>query len=217
MTFIHGNLTLEIAEGQDLPDVDFSFLPWSKDVSDPYVKIEGHAGGEKLVTLAKSRVIEHDLNPNWNETFYIPMCHELDSFVLSVKDYDLQSGDDTMCSLTISVDEVLDAGQMEGWFPLTQDDEEKGQIRINMEFTPIADLDCSETEVPRAMFPLRSDCGVKLYQDAHTPCVSPIIDIPTVDGEQYEPHSYFVDAVEAMENAQKLIYIAGWSVNPEVR
>lgn len=216
MTFIHGNLTLEIIEASDLPDLDFSILPWNKDISDPYVKFEGHQNGEKLVTLAKSRVMEQDLNPNWNEKYYISLCHELDEFVFSVKDYDLQSGCDTMGKLVVSVDELIDSGCIEdAWFPLMHDDEEKGQIRISMEFTPVGDIDLSEVEVPRTIFPLREDCGVKLYQDAHTPAISPIIDVPTADGEPYNPSSYFVDAVEAITNAQKMVYIAGWSVNPE--
>jgi len=215
MTFIHGNLVLEIIEAEDLPDMDFSLLPFSKDLSDPYVKFEGYQGGEKLLSLAKTRVVEHELNPNWNETFHIPLCHELDEFCLSVKDYDLKTGDDTMCRLKVSLDDLVESGSMEGWFPLSMDDEEKGKINMRMEYTPIEDVDVSRTEVPHTLFPLRKHCGIRLYQDAHTPAVSPVIDVPTADGEPYDPPCYFEDAVEAIENAEKLVYIAGWSVNPE--
>jgi len=218
MTFLHGNMSLKLLNATDLPDMDFSILPFRKEVSDPYLKVQAFLNDEKVLTLMKSKVIEQDLNPHWNEKFHIPVCLELDELRFYVKDFDLRQGDDTMGEFIMNVDELLEAEDyvVKGWFPLTLDGEEKGRIRMKLKYKPVSAIDFHGLEVARTMFPLRRHCGIKLYQSAHTPCVSPVIDVPTVDGEPYEPSSYFVDAVAAMENAQKLIYIAGWSVNAEI-
>ncbi len=82
MQFLHGLLRAHIIAAEDLPDTDTVFFNIDgKDVTDPYVVGElGHA------RLFKTKYIPNELNPNWDETFNVYVCHNANALRLSVKD-----------------------------------------------------------------------------------------------------------------------------------
>ena len=67
-------------------------------------------------------------------------------------------------------------------------------------------------EVPRTYFPMRTGCLVRLYHDAHQDSAGPVQDVRLSNGELYEDRSCWDDVFEAIRDAQRLIWITGWSV-----
>jgi Ca2+-dependent lipid-binding protein len=66
---LHGTLQVAILSAENLPNTDTALFINKKNKSDPYVTLE--AGKNRL---AKTRVIEDNLNPQWNEYFRIDIA-----------------------------------------------------------------------------------------------------------------------------------------------
>ena len=82
LTFLHGRLDVTILSAQDLPDTDkFLFNVFGQDLTDPYV--EAFLGNARIF---KSRYIKNELNPSWDESFKIFVCHHATSLVFKIKD-----------------------------------------------------------------------------------------------------------------------------------
>ncbi|XP_045620568.1 uncharacterized protein [Procambarus clarkii] len=215
MVFLHGVLYMEIIEACDLPDVDTSWFRSSKDVSDPYVTVDTCCGGKKTCRIAKTSIIFNSLNPHWGEKFRIEMCHETESLLFTIKDLDLVKIE-CMGFMSIRAEDIIEEEPVTGWFPLIgKDGNPSGSINIALRYLSSSSITRSN-EVPDTVFPLRSGCKVKLYQDAHTPALPPLTDILSKDGEFYDPPQLWIDIMNAIENAQKLIYIVGWSVKTDI-
>lgn len=70
---------------------------------------------------------------------------------------------------------------------------------------------CGFQGLKNASFPQRSNCSVTLYQDAHHhPSFQPPVNLCRT------PRKLWEDVYKAIEDAQHLIYIAGWSFNPKL-
>ena len=71
MAFLHGRIRIFIDRAEGLPDTDTAF--WNidrKDFTDPYVT--GDLGEARIF---KTRYILNDLNPVWEQTFNVHVCH----------------------------------------------------------------------------------------------------------------------------------------------
>jgi Ca2+-dependent lipid-binding protein len=66
---LYGTLQVAILSAENLPNTDTALFINKKNKSDPYVTLE--AGKNRL---AKTRVIEDNLNPQWNEYFRIDIA-----------------------------------------------------------------------------------------------------------------------------------------------
>ena len=65
-----------------MPDTDkFLFNVFGQDLTDPYV--EAFLGNARIF---KSRYIKNELNPSWDESFKIFVCHHATSLVFKIKD-----------------------------------------------------------------------------------------------------------------------------------
>ncbi|KAF2350641.1 Phospholipase D/Transphosphatidylase [Trinorchestia longiramus] len=215
MVFLHGVLYLQILEGRDLPDVDVSWFRSTKDVSDPYVTVDTCTGGKRSCRIAKTSIIYNSLSPHWHEKFRIEMCHEVESFLFSVKDLDLLKVE-CMGYMNIRAEDLLSEEPISGWYPLmSKNGDPAGALNIMMHFKSVASITRSN-EVLDTVFPMRGNCNLKLYQDAHTPAVPPVTDVPGQDGEPYDPPQLWKDLARHLEAAKKLIYITGWSVKTDI-
>ena len=75
-------MEVTLISAQDLPDTDkFLFNVVGGDLTDPYV--EAFLGNARIF---KSRYVKNELNPLWNETFKIYVCHHASSLVFKIKD-----------------------------------------------------------------------------------------------------------------------------------
>jgi hypothetical protein len=216
-SLITGVLKLDIIAGRNLPNVDVNLLRGltKKDLSDPYVTVDTVSKGKKTARLVKSSVINDDLNPTWRESFNISLCHEADSLYFCVKDKDVVTTD-FMGSMSIRIEDVLQQKELKGWYPLQgKSGKPAGELEIHLRFISTDELTATN-EVPDVIFPLRSNCGFRPYQDAHTPKVSPITDVVARDGKPYDPPQLWMDIDRAIRDAKKFIYIWGWAVWAEL-
>ncbi|KAK7078979.1 hypothetical protein SK128_002387 [Halocaridina rubra] len=213
--FLHGVLYLEVIEAKDLPNADAAWFRSSKDVSDPYVTVDICCDGKKTNRIAKTSIIYDSLNPHWGEKFRIDVCHEAESLLFTVKDMDLVTVE-CICYMSILAIDLLKGEPVPGFIPLIgKKGKHDGSINIALRYIPVSSITHS-LEVPETVFPLRTGCQVKLYQDAHTPAMPPITDVPGVSGEPYVPTQLWIDTADAIEKAQKFIYIVGWSVKTDI-
>ncbi|KAL2337970.1 hypothetical protein Fmac_012416 [Flemingia macrophylla] len=158
-------------------------------------------------------------NRVWNQTFQIQCAHPADSCItVTLK---------TSCSLIlgkfhIQAQQLLKKGGLiNGFFPLLMNDGKpnpKLKLKFQLLFKP-AELEPSWAKMLSsdwefqglrdATFPLRSNCQVKLYHDAHhSSAFQPPFDLCGA------PRKLWEDVYKAIEGANYLVYIAGWSFNP---
>lgn len=85
-------LRIQLVSGQNLMAMD------KNGTSDPYVKFK--MGGRLLY---KSRTVHRDLNPNWDETFMVPIEDPFQTINIKVFDYDWGLQDDFMGSAQLDL------------------------------------------------------------------------------------------------------------------
>ena len=164
MPFLHGRLDFYIDRAEDLPDPDFGLFNIDKNYTDAFVTAEIGP-----VWLFKTRYINDNLNPVWEESFSIPICQEnAENMIINVKDKDLV-GSTSIASLTFPCVDMEAGEEIEGWFDLVADGESQGRIKLSVKFLPKEEEDRLKKEVAYAYFPLREGNRLTLYQDADTP------------------------------------------------
>ena len=72
--FFHGRLEIHVKEAKNLPDTD-----WASNLTDPYVVCQ--VGSARLL---KTKYLEDNLHPDWNEKFDIVVCHHVNEFNFKV-------------------------------------------------------------------------------------------------------------------------------------
>ncbi|CAL4126810.1 unnamed protein product, partial [Meganyctiphanes norvegica] len=216
MVFLHGVLDVHIQKATNLANLDSCFLRFNKkDVSDPYVCMTLHTGeGEQWdYDIATTSIINNNLNPVWDQRFFIDLCHESSAITFTVWDKDLLSSD-VIGSTTISAGQIVHNTDTSGAFKLGKDGKNSGNgvLHFSMTYYDKGSLPNKDSfEVPSCLFPLRSNCNVTLYQDTH--CKKLPVSIENKDGGKYEPRSTWRDIHTAITEAKLLIYIVGWSVS----
>ncbi|KAL1298288.1 hypothetical protein HN51_042662 [Arachis hypogaea] len=154
----------------------------------------------------------------WNQTFQIQCAHPCDSTItITLK---------TSCSILgkfqIKAQQLKEGSFMNGFLPLLMENGKPStqlKLRFILWFKP-ADLETSWAKIISsgdykgindATFPQRSNCQVKLYHDAHhSHDFQPPFDLCGA------PRNLWEDVYKAIEGAKYLIYIAGWSFNPNM-
>lgn len=241
---LHGTLEVTIFQAVNLPNMDMfsekvrqfvSSLPTLQKAkakskmhapntgitSDPYVTVV-LAGAR----VARTRVISNDTNPIWNEHFSIPVAHHVYHIVFTVKDQDVL-GTQHIGDVEIPVERVLNGRVVEGWYDILNKQEkicrEGARIRFCVSFTPV-ELNPMYTQgvggdglgVPFTYFPSRKGCRLTLYQDTHIYDNS-LPEIQLERGRVYKQPRCWEDMCTAINEAQHIIYIAGWSVYDKVK
>ena len=155
-----------IDRAENLPDTDTAFFNIAKkDQTDPFVSCE--IGDEWLF---KTFYINNTLNPVWEETYSIPVCHEAKTIVINVRDKE-NIGDAHVATLSIPCDEVKEGKECNGWFNLDNNGNAGGRIKMSIQFFPTDEEARLSKDVPDAYFPVRKNNKLTLYQDADTPQV----------------------------------------------
>jgi len=158
-------------------------------------------------------------NRVWNQTFKIQCAHPADSCItITLK----TSRSSILGKFHIQAQQLLKKGGLiNGVFPLLMDNGKpnpKLKLKFMLWFKP-ADLEPSWAKMvsndwefqglKEASFPLRSNCEVKLYHDAHhSSAFQPPFDLCGA------PKKLWEDVYKAIEGAKYLVYIAGWFFNP---
>jgi len=208
---LHGHLLIDVIAARDLPDMEswLAKMYDKKDVTDPFVDVR--LGNAKLV---KTSVILNDLNPEWNESYRVEVCHFADELLFEVRDKDHAYAED-IGMVSMRTEDLVSGQIREGWFPIkTKKGKTHGHLNLKVQFVskqmsrrPGAegayDVDC--------YFPMQRECRVTLYQDAH--CLdthTQFRSMPPALG--HYPRSCWRDLYETLMGAQHIICITGWAV-----
>lgn len=213
--FLHGMLEVEIVEAKALPNLDSSLLSLKKkDVSDPFVvvSLEDEEGGSWKVCTTS--VIDNNLNPCWNESFRVDVCHHVVAVTFTVKDKDFLSSE-TMGSIKFTAESLIADNTVCGSFDLISDKGKKaGQLKLSITYRSKVNSS-SSPEVPDCLYPMRQNNMVSLYQDAHCPHLP--VPISDLMGQPYGCRRAWYDLHQTLNEAQQFIYIVGWSVSTKIR
>jgi len=212
INFLHGFLRIDIIEARDLPDTDSTFFNISRgDWTDPFVTV-----WLDQTELAKTAFLQNNLNPVWEESFNIPVCHHANTIKFSVMDRE-HIGAETVGHVLLSTDEVMSGEHLEGWFDLvvSNSGETQGGVHIALQLFPMETLSVGKV-LGESYFQPREGCFLEMYQDADTPMLPVFEGVSDPLGEQYVPSRLWRDLYNYLNNSTKLIYITGWSVFTDI-
>lgn len=216
MVFLHGVVDIHIQKAEKLPNLDSSILSLSKkDVSDPFVVVEVNDIDGEPWKVATTHVIDNNLNPQWDETFKIDICHEVSKVTFTVRDKDFLSSE-MIGFLEFPVEEITSGSPPNGTFDLWRNNNKSkkaGTITLSMTFSQKSTVP-GAYEVPACLFPLREKNHVTLYQDTH--CNQLPLQLMSKDGGIHQPKSTWRDIHTTITEATKFIYFVGWSVSTKI-
>ncbi|KAH7050930.1 C2 domain-containing protein [Linnemannia elongata] len=146
-----GVIRVQLLAGRDLRNVEIGGS------SDPYVVITG----EKGMSRGKTKVIDSNLNPVWNEIHYIAVNSMKQEFEFECFDFQKVTKDRTLGKTEFSVSEIVEelpekAGYaarpvINRWAPLKQKDgSTKGELNYEISFHPSLRLAKEATEAEKA-------------------------------------------------------------------
>jgi phospholipase D1/2 len=178
--------------------------------------------------VGRTRVLAGSKDPKdpvWNEKFRIYCAHTVSHVVVSIKDAAIV-GTTVVGRAKVPVIDLLSGEEVDKEYQLVNDHTgplKRSRIRFSLQFFVASRdpywgkgvLDSQNPGIPFCYFPQQKGCHVTLYQDAHMAenFLPPIY----LSGDQvYQPQRCWEDIFEAINNAQKLIYITGWSVYTEI-
>ncbi|CAI9114301.1 OLC1v1014990C1 [Oldenlandia corymbosa var. corymbosa] len=207
--FLHGTLEATICHATPYkPSLRFRCIAKARPA---YVTIK--IGNKKVAETT------HEQDRIWNQTFQILCAHSCNSIITIT----LKTRRKTLGKIKIQADQLLNGTSLiNGFFPLSRENgkaNKKLKLQYILWFKP-AEYEPSWEKVlasdtfqglKNATFPQRSNCDVKLYQDAHQSATF----LPPFSVSQ-TPKKLWEDVYKAIEGAKHLIYIAGWSFNPRI-
>ncbi|KAF9409138.1 hypothetical protein BGZ94_002044, partial [Podila epigama] len=146
-----GVVRMQLVAGRDLRNVEIGGN------SDPYLVITGDKG----MSRGRTKVIDGDLNPVWNEIHYVCVNSVKQVFEIECFDFQKVTKDRTLGKLSFHVNEVVEelpdkAGYaarptVDRWAPLKQKDgNTKGELHYIMSFFPSLKLAKEATEAEKA-------------------------------------------------------------------
>ncbi|KAG0049221.1 hypothetical protein BGZ83_005948 [Gryganskiella cystojenkinii] len=147
-----GVLRVQLVAGRDIRNVEIGGS------SDPYVVISGDKG----MSRGRTKVIDSNLNPVWNEIHYVAVNSMKQSFTFEVFDFQKVTKDRTLGKTEFYVNEIVEeladkAGYaarpvIDRWAPLMQKDgNPKGDLRYVISFHPSLKLAQEATEAEKAV------------------------------------------------------------------
>lgn len=211
-TLFHGRLKIHVIEAEGLPDTDTAFFNIDgDDYTDAYITAD--LGTARLF---KTKYIPNSLNPRWDEHFNLYVCHYATCLTLKVKDKE-HVGATFVASASIRAEELISGELIEGWFDIFNGEEPMGKINVSIQYIPKDDLGETSLELDDSYFPPRTDCLLTMYQDADTPQLPQFEGVTHADGSQYVATRAWRDLYDCLKEAQKFIYITGWSVSTAIQ
>ncbi|KAK4794861.1 hypothetical protein SAY86_012855 [Trapa natans] len=228
---MHGILDIMVHEANNLPNMDmfhktlenvFRKFPSTNITSDPYVSIT-----IMNAVIGRTYVISNSENPVWMQHFRVPVAHYAAEVKFLVKDSDVV-GSQLMGAVAIPVEQLYAGAKIEGSYPILGGNGKACKpgavLKLSIQYIPMERLGIYHRGVgagpdyygvPGTYFPLRKGGTVTLYQDAHVPDgLLPNINLE--NGMHYTQGKCWSDIFNAIRQAQRLIYITGWSVWHEV-
>jgi phospholipase D1/2 len=171
------------------------------------------------VPLLKTAYIPNTLDPRWDELFSIQVCHRASSLKILVQDRE-HVGFQAVGYCVIPTEELLAGEPMEGWYDIVVGDNNKthGAIHIMTQYFPLGALAAERGKIlADGYFEAKTDNHVRLYMTADTPQLPVFEGVLEPDGRQYETTRCWLDMFTAINNAERFVYVTGWSVFTAIR
>ncbi|CAG8604146.1 8880_t:CDS:2, partial [Scutellospora calospora] len=134
-----GVIRLELIEAENLKSVD-SFLGGGK--SDPYVRVFHESNAKDII--AQTRFLDCNLNPVWEEIFYLPVMTIGDKFILEVMDFNTLLSHKSLGQCCFEVTNELVKKNSENVYEETLKDIDilstQGKIHYKVKFFPLKPL-----------------------------------------------------------------------------
>lgn len=163
----------------------------------------------------------HERDRVWNQTFQILCAHPPETIITVT----LRTKSSILGRISIPAIRLLtEASLINGFFPLCKENgkpSKRLKLQYILWFKPaVYELSWERIlandgfkGIKNATFPLRTNCSVMLYQDAHH---NHTFQPPFAFGAHQTPGKLWEDVYKAIDGAKHLIYIAGWSLNPKL-
>ncbi|CAN6284481.1 unnamed protein product [Urochloa humidicola] len=180
--------------------------------------------------VGRTRMLDPVHSPRWNESFRIYCAHDASNIIFTVK-ADNPVGATLIGRAYLPTRDIAAGHKVERWLDICDEKRQPlaggDKIHVSLQFTDVAnDPDAGwgagvagaahAGAVPRTFFEMRRGCRVRLYQDAHVADgFAPRVRLD--GGRIYQPSRCWEDVFEAINNARRMVYIAGWSVNTDVQ
>eukprot|EP00026_Physarum_polycephalum_P005224 Phypoly_transcript_05255.p1 GENE.Phypoly_transcript_05255~~Phypoly_transcript_05255.p1 ORF type:complete len:563 (+),score=75.83 Phypoly_transcript_05255:228-1916(+) len=140
---VSGRLTVQVVEGKDLAPKDFNLI--RANTSDPYVVLIIER------QQAKSRTIDRNLNPVWNEEFSFDITQNQGILFVQIYDEDLLSRSDSMGQVVVPLSGISPGVFHDMWLtvlPRKPYEKISGKIRLRVKY------DFVKEEAPAKMGPI---------------------------------------------------------------
>ncbi|KAL6643951.1 hypothetical protein ACP70R_018717 [Stipagrostis hirtigluma subsp. patula] len=187
--------------------------------------------------IARTADVIHDpaRSTEWNQTIRAYCAHNAAQVVFSIAIQSTGSNEENILGRAfLPVTELLaQESEVARWFHVMDPDytehelRDQPQIYLRIKFDAAAagqgggiayapSADPTAAAVPHTFFPQCPGSRVTLYQDAH--CLGSFAPaIQLAGGGHYQPGRCWEDVFDAIDKAQHLVYITGWSVNTDIR
>jgi len=123
-------------------------------------------------------------------------------------------------SCIIPTEELLGGEPIEGWYDLIVGCNGKthGAVHIMAQFFPLGALPTDFGKIlADGYFEAKTENHVRLYMTADTPQLPVFEGVCEPDGRPYETTRCWLDLFTAISNAEKFVYVTGWSVFTAIR
>eukprot|EP00475_Leptophrys_vorax_P010816 TRINITY_DN1738_c0_g1_i1.p1 TRINITY_DN1738_c0_g1~~TRINITY_DN1738_c0_g1_i1.p1 ORF type:complete len:823 (-),score=224.71 TRINITY_DN1738_c0_g1_i1:24-2492(-) len=224
--WLHGKIRVKIIRGKNLRNLDGAaqVLPQfignalakiTKDVSDPFVEV--YAG--KYNRLLKTRTIDNDLNPDWqdNEDHYTNVACKVSHLLFKVIDQDItvnQVIGEGVIPVSDILDELKKGISVASVIRTLQLSHHGGQLDVLVQFVPVQLL-ARTLEIPNCYFGCVGGNHVDLYLNADDiPGITP--EVQFAGYHVWDPPRLWRDVYHVLNNARHFIYITGWALNTSI-
>ncbi|EPS60466.1 hypothetical protein M569_14336, partial [Genlisea aurea] len=179
-----------------------------------------------IARVGRTRLLEETSNPRWYESFHIYCAHTTSDVVFSVK-IDNPIGAEVIGRAALAAADIVVGEEIDAWLPILNSDHKaihgNPKIHVKLQFFDVARERCwsrgikspNFPGVPYTFFPQRKGCRITLYQDSHS-LETFVPPVKLAGGRNYRVHHCWEDIFRSINDAQHLIYVAGWSVYTEI-
>ncbi|KAM0750754.1 tricalbin [Meredithblackwellia eburnea MCA 4105] len=176
--------------------------------SDPYGRILANG-----IVVARTLIMNNNLNPEWDEIVYIQVHNPKDSYVLEVMDYQHMGKDRTLGSAKLNVAELIEEGEdkrLKPWIGTGKKSQRlslsidrkgpKGTVELELEFFPCAHLKNMSFKEPVSDSIAEGD--EEEEEEETTPATAPAAAVAAASGKEGEKPAVNGD-VEAPKKKEK--------------
>ena len=171
-------------------------------------------------TLITTHAIVDSLDPEFDETYRLDICHRIENVVFAVYDKNIVSNE-KIGVVSFKANDLLDGVErrQDGGYPIkSRTRSDSGRLFLSIRFISCTEIE-KESYDTDGYFDTKENCRMTLYQDAHVPENIHLVEHSgnTKDMQRVSANSCWNDLYGALVEAKDLICITGWSFWTELK